>query len=136
MQREERYDMIIANMKRDMDLIRKLLIKIESYPCAYSSVIVSEEIQISDYTQDQINYHALLLNEAGLVEASNMTPNGSPTPIMRIFRLTWAGHEFLDSARDTSRWEKAKDLMSKIGGASVPLWISLLTELAKKSLGI
>jgi len=119
-------------MKRDMELVRALLMKVESYPSGYAP----EKIQIGDYTEEQIKYHSFLLDEAGLVKAVDLTGMGSSIPEAQIIRLTWNGHEFLDSAREPSRWEQAKNQMNKVGGASIQVWMALLTALAKDKLGI
>jgi len=119
-------------MKRDMDLVRALLMRVESEHSARAP----EKIEINGYTEEQIGYHAFLLNEAGLVKAVEMTSMGSPSPEARIIRLTWDGHEFLDSAREPARWEKAKDLVNKVGGASIQLWMAVLTAYTREALGI
>jgi len=119
------------NMKRDMDLIRAMLLTIESYPSGFAP-----EIVIPGYTQEQINYHAVLLGEAGLAVANNVTAFGDTTPQAIIVRLTWAGHEFLDSARENQIWNQAKDSINKIGGASLQIWVMVLTEFIKKKLSL
>lgn len=119
------------NMKRDMDLIRAILLTIEEEPHGFAP-----KIEIPDYTEEQIKYHAILLGEAGLAEVVDITPNGGKSPEAIITRLTWAGHEFLDSARENQRWNQAKDLIGKIGGASIQIWIAILTEIIKKKLGL
>jgi hypothetical protein len=118
-------------MKRDMDLIRGMLLAIESDEHGFAP-----KIEIPGYTQEQIGYHAVLLGEAGLVEIVDVTSMGSGSPEAMITRLTWAGHEFLDSARENQRWNQAKDMINKIGGASIQILISVLTDLAKKRLGL
>lgn len=120
------------DMKRDMDLVRALLMTVESYPTGFAP----DKIEVSGYTQEQIAYHAFLLDEAGLVHAIDVTATGSQGPEAKIVRLTWDGHEFLDAAREPSRWEQTKDLINKIGGASIQIWMAVLTEFAKKSLGL
>ena len=40
------------------------------------------------------------------------------------------------AAREPSRWEQSKDLINKIGGASIQLWMDVLTDFAKKSIGL
>ncbi len=119
-------------MKRDMDLIRAILLTIESNPSGFAP----QHLEINGYTQEQIGYHATLLGEAGLAEIRDVTTNGSKSPEAFITRLTWEGHEFLDSARENQRWNQAKDIINKIGGASIQIWIAILTEIIKKSLGI
>jgi hypothetical protein len=101
-----------------------------------ASGFAPDHIEIQGYTQEQIGYHAVLLGEAGLAAVCDVTANDSKSPEALIRRLTWEGHEFLDSARDKQRWNQAKDLINKIGGASIQIWIAILTEIIKKSLGI
>ena len=42
-------------MKRDFDLVRLLLIELEG----------EEEVDLSSYTPEQVNYHKALVKEAG-----------------------------------------------------------------------
>ena len=119
------------NMKRDMDLIRAILLTIEEEPHGFAP-----KIEISGYTQEEIDYHAILLGEAGLAKVVEVTAFGDKSPQGTVTQLTWAGHEFLDSARENKRWNQAKDMISKVGGASIQIWMMLLSELIKKNLGI
>ena len=43
-------------------------------------------------TDDEISYHVLLLNDAGFIEIGK-DDQGRPRPL----RMTWKGHEYLDS---------------------------------------
>jgi hypothetical protein len=56
--------MIVADidMKRDMDLIREMLLAIEAHPSGFAPI----KIDIEGYTQEQISYQATLLGEAKL----------------------------------------------------------------------
>jgi hypothetical protein len=119
-------------MKRDMELIREILLMIESNKHGFAS----QKIEIPGYTQEQIGYHAVLLGEAGLVKVHDITCMESDSPVGMISRLTWEGHEFLDSARDNNRWNQAKDMIDKVSSVSMSVLTALLTELAKKSLNI
>ena len=118
-------------MKRDMDLIRKMLLAIEADEHGFAP-----KIEINGYTEEEIGYHAVLLGEAGLVKVCDVTGLGNKSPEAIITRLTWAGHEFVDSARENQRWNLAKDLINKVGGASIQIWVIVLTELIKKNLGL
>jgi len=100
-------------MKRDMDLIRKILLKIEDIP--YPNI--SNEFTIQDYHEDQISYHVMLLNEAGLIEAIDFSSHDGLSWIPT--RLTWEGHEFIEASRDESRWEKAINIVKEKGGGLV-----------------
>jgi hypothetical protein len=114
-------------VKRDMDLIRLLLLKIEGV----------ENPDLSDYAKEQILYHKRLLIEAGLAHGSIME-DGSGEPVAVVTtRLSWEGHEFLDAARNQSIWEKAKEIISKVGvSVTFPIVKEILTTLLKEQLGI
>ena len=115
-----------------MDLIRKMLFVLEAHPPGF----FLDKVEILGYTQEQIDYHAWLLGQTGLAEVIETAATGSSSPEALIRSLTWQGHEFLDAARDNTRWNQAKDKVQKIGGATMPVWTALLTEIAKKTIGL
>lgn len=93
-------------MKRDMDLIRTLLLKLELIdlsPGAYSQLRGNEdELRILDYTSNQILAHLALMIDAGFVDAED---GGNHVGYRKI---TWNGHDFLDSVRDEEIWKRTK----------------------------
>ena len=117
-------------MKRDMDLIRKILIKIEDskkYP-------IREKIKIEEYEDDSINFHLILLEEAGLVEV-DLTKMGDGKPIVDVSRLTWEGYEFLDSSRNNKVWNKAKSLvMKKTSGLTFTILKDVLISIVREAI--
>lgn len=119
-------------MKRDMDLIRAMLLEVEANPHGF----VRDKIEIANYNEEQIGYHAYLLGESGLAKVVDITCEEGESPEAIVIGLTWAGHEFLDSARDEQTWNKAKSIIKKIGGASIVVWTTLLTDLIKKQVGL
>ena len=62
-------------MKRDMDLIRELLLKLEAYPKVpeemFTVTPATPEVQVGGYDTTQINYHLSLIQEAGLVHTGH-----------------------------------------------------------------
>jgi hypothetical protein len=97
-------------MKRDMDLIRKILLEMEKAPFSEGWL----ELKLEGYDKNDISYHIMLLHEAGLIEAINIST-------LKILEwkpkyITWSGHEFLDAARDNNRWETAKKIIVEKGG--------------------
>ncbi len=119
-------------MKRDMDLIRKMLLTLE----ASETGRLDHQLSIDGYEQDIVDYHAYLLNGSGLCEGVDMSKFGSD-PRGRIIRLTWAGHEFLDVARDETRWRKAMAITAKSAGTvTIAILTQLLSSLMKQSLNI
>ena len=118
-------------MKRDMDLVRKILMLLDEHPQRFAP-----SIEIEGYSQEQIGYHAYIMIQAGLVTGSDVTAHGDPGPQAIISSLTWQGHEFLDAARDPSLWRQAKEVVEKVGTAPIQVWTSVLTDLVKSSIGI
>jgi hypothetical protein len=119
-------------MKRDLDLIRKMVLAIEEAPTGYAP-----QLSFDGYTDSQVGYHAYLMVDAGLVKGEDVSAMGSEGPEARITSLTWAGHEFAEAARDDTRWQKAMGLVKDKGG-SVTLGVltQLLTGLMKGAFGL
>jgi hypothetical protein len=110
-----------------MDLIRKILFQIESYP----SDDDIGSIELEEHSEEQIKYHVYLIHEAGLIRGHILYGLGTVAPQdYVIFGLTWAGHDFLDACRDESRWNKAKQMASRMGGSvTFDVMKSLLVQL-------
>lgn len=100
-------------MKRDMDLVRKILLEIEKN----TGDEPLKEILVDGYQKEEIAYQVYLLQQAGLVEAFLSYVNSQTKPKdYYIYKMTWAGHDFLDACRDEGRWKKAKQVVAKMGG--------------------
>lgn len=114
-------------MRRDPDLIRALILKLEAYPLPFGAVAYFEtgdpDIMVEGYEPDQIGYHARLLADAGYIDE----PDSRPMRGFAFRGLTWAGHDFADSVRDPEIWNKTKGSASAAGGWT----LDLLGELAK-----
>jgi len=96
-------------MKRDMELVRQILLQVES-----SIGNDTANIQIKDRSPEEIAYHVYLLNDAGLIEAKILYGSGSVNQQgYVIFRMTWAGHDFLDASRDEGLWQEAMGIIGE-----------------------
>jgi len=84
-----------------MDVVRAILLAAEAIP---AGTYASEQPQTPRLDGATYCEYLRLLVEAGLVEANVL--DGAEYAI--IHRLTWAGHEFLDSARSDTVWKKFK----------------------------
>ena len=89
-------------MKRNINLILAILSALEEDETASGNNYVS--LNIPDYSQDEILYHVRLLSDAEMIVAEESNDREGIS-----MRLTWQGHEFLDSARDENSWEQAKE---------------------------
>ncbi len=113
-------------MKRDLDLIKAMLLSMESD---------DNPFELSGYTREQIHYHMALLHDAGLIITENYYDTYiSPSELVRT-RITWVGHEFLDACRSESTWEKAKKIaFEKTGSITFEIVKTVLTQLAKQAI--
>jgi hypothetical protein len=119
-------------MRRDLDLIRKMVLAIEDAPSGFAP-----ELRFDGYTEEQVAYHSYLLIDAGYAEGADVTHMGSTGPEARILKLKWAGHEFAAAARDDSRWKKALGLVEdKAGSVTLEVLKQLLAALMKSALGL
>jgi hypothetical protein len=112
-----------------MDLIRSILIMLEDAPFDGGPL----EIQpVPDHPRDEISYHVMLLHEAGLIHAFDLSTMGGTD--WQPAYLTWAGHEFLEAAKDDTRWNRAKRQFKDKGAPMVfDVLKSLLVSYAKQA---
>ena len=93
-------------MKRDMQLARKVLLKLEE---SESGRFGGQELSlpiIDGYTDRQVGYHCYLLHQAGLLDGIEPQSRGAKRegPSVYPIHLTWAGHDFIDSVRSDTVW--------------------------------
>ena len=121
-------------MRRDPDLIRKLLFHFESKPDYSAETCPS----IEGYGEQEIKYHMLLLAQAGFLDHEPSRSETSDRIISVLgFGLTWHGQEFLDAARDDSRWNRAKqNVLGAAGGMVFDLAKAWLMHEAKQKFAI
>jgi hypothetical protein len=127
-------------MKRDMDLIRALLIETEERSSGKSP---GDELidsltkgnraptsrALSDgYDQVLVAEHVRLLIKSGFAEGS-VLESGGAIHTWHLARLTWAGHDFLENVRNDDVWNKTKTFVSEKGGA---VTMSVLKAIAAK----
>lgn len=120
-------------MKRDMDLIREILLWMEKQETGRN---IDWVYDIPERTKESIQYHAHLMAQAGLIDAVNVTYLEDHTPQSKPMSLTWAGYEFLDAIRKDTIWEKAKNkAISTTGGIGFSLLVEVLKREGLRRLG-
>jgi hypothetical protein len=95
-------------MKRDLDLIRGLLEKVEG-----ATGNVRNPIRLEGYEPADVEYNAALLVEAGLLRGEETTMPGWNRRRASVRSLTWKGHEFLDAVRNDTVWRRTKEIAAK-----------------------
>lgn len=120
-------------MKRDMDLIRKLVITIEDHPSGFAP----SELKIEGHTEEEVSYHLWLMLQAGLIEGEDITYGGCNSPIAMATSLSWAGHEFASLARSDTVWNQAKTkIKDTVGSVSLAIFTELLKSIGKSIIGM
>ena len=121
-------------MKRNMDLVREILLQIESTEPGKTI-----ELDIPDTGEEEIGQHVELMIGHGLIEGKAI-PSGTGTA-HRILdywinSMTWEGHDFLDAARNDTIWEKAKKkCLEATGGLAFDTLKACLVEFGREAIG-
>ena len=112
-------------LKRDMELVRKILFIIEE---KYIDVtLLNSDIQIKGYDMEAIGYHCSILNDAGLISSYKGYYASNKLYSFGVGRLTWEGHELLDKIRSDTVWKRTKDAIIKKG---IPFVLDAIKEIA------
>ena len=121
-------------MKRDFDLVRKILLEIEAAPIEVTNFSFNTLEGYDDMAV--VNEHIDLLIDAGLVKGAVMR-GLSGIVAVSIQGLTWKGYDFIDAAKDDSIWTKAKETVLKPTVAiTFGLLLDWLKQEAKMKLGL
>lgn len=113
-------------MKRDWELVRHILLQMEN--AKHNEHIVADEGE----DPNVFAYHCKMMADAGLIEAAVSQYLGGGMSAQAI-RITWAGHEFLDSIRPKPVWEKVKTEAKEKGIDLTFTAIKALAEMAMKA---
>jgi len=103
-------------MKRDMELVRKLLLYVEEN-YTYKP-LNSDSVRMDGYSDEVIGYHVKIMADGGLIETIDATSTDSRTYQCFIRGITWNGHEFLDLVRDEGVWSNVKAALKRVGSAA------------------
>lgn len=96
-------------MKRNMDLVREILLEIEKQ---YVSTAIYN-LKVEGYDAETIAYHCKILYEAGLISDYKAQYADNTIYSFGVGSLTWDGNDYLDKVRDNSTWRKTKDAIAK-----------------------
>jgi hypothetical protein len=122
-------------MRRDMDLVRNILLEIEdgkdwfeTTSDATAVALGSSPTGLTQDDADRLSYHLNLLQAAGFAEFTSVGTGWIPEG------LTWAGHDFLESVRDEEIWRKTKEGAEAAKGFTVELLAALAKGFIKKQI--
>ena len=107
------------NHKRNLEISRELLLRAEAMPFESSDDFFTPFIDLEPAPTEVEAYHLVLLRDAGFIEGKHAEYG--------TFRITNAGHDYLDTVRDEEVWRKTKSLV----GAAGTYTLSIVAEVAK-----
>lgn len=99
-----------SKMRRDDELLRKMMLDMEASPDAVH--LVSLDLIPSD-DDERAYFHMRLLADEGLVEEMNR--NGGQ------FRMTMKGHDFVAAIRDDTIWRRTKEALAPVKGFTLSM---------------
>lgn len=112
-------------MKRDMELVRKILFYVEDNYVAGKKWL--REINIDGYDNDVITEHILLAYEDGLLQdIKNISTLGCTA--YWVGNLSNAGYDLLDKIRSETVWNKTKTVIKEKGLPMVTGTISTIAN--------
>lgn len=120
-------------MKRDLDLIKDLMLAFEKMPPGEVVQTLSMEGQ---HEAVEVLEHIALLVQAGLLEGEcHPDPRMEGGGFFAIHRVTWPGHDFLDAVRNDTVWNVTKERLKQVGSWTFSLVVELCKEEVKRRVG-
>ena len=118
-------------MQLDKDLVREILLAIEASDHSPEEGIT---LSLENRTSREISYHVLQLHDGGFLIGQDASFLSDTFPVWQAKRLTYKGHEFLDTVRDGEVWALTKTGAEKVGSASLSLMLELGKAYGKQAL--
>ena len=124
-------------MRRDMSLIRDLMLRIESGEKTVQTLTqlhadnlgLVGEYSLTEEEASKLEYHLDLIQEVGFVAFRRVK-----NPAYQVERITWTGYEFLESVRDPEIWAKTQKGLEEVGGFGIELIAELAKGFARKKI--
>ena len=119
-------------MKRDLDLVRQLMLQIEALPAA-----PPVQYRMSEIEDPALLAHLEMLIEAGLVNGRISRSQGARGDVISVSGLTWQGHEWVEMVRSQSLWNEVKSAVLDGGGVlTFELTRAMATKLLRARLAL
>ncbi len=122
-------------MKRDLDLMRKMLLRIEEKSTVPPRTLIIEDFLDLCDNPHILSLHIGLLKDAGFIEVMGESYDGDVKDY-NIARLTFEGYEYLDSVRNARIWKDVKERISTVGGVALEIVKDVAKDQIKKELNL
>lgn len=118
-------------MKLNPDCIRDVLLELEKQEYNTRTHINDLIEKLTQYSKEDIEYSCLKLLEGGYIVGNSSLTSYRNIPLVDdIFDITYKGHEFLNTIRPVSRWNKLKSIGNTAGSFSLKLIKDVGTKIA------
>lgn len=116
-------------MRLNPDCMRDVLLVAEDHVPLNGSLSMGNLLSLlPSYSKDELTYTCLKLNEGNLLNVLKMNSDNA-TSVANISDITYEGHQFLENIRNQSTWETVKQKLSLLGSSSVPVIVSVASQL-------
>jgi hypothetical protein len=112
-------------MKRDLDLMREILLTIEASNGPVYLPLPADPPRPPGDVALQVQ----LLKDAGYIQAEFSPIRESLDIVGAIIRMTNSGYDYLDTVRNPKVWNETKSVLEKIGGSAA---LEVVKEIAAK----
>jgi hypothetical protein len=99
-------------MKRDMDLVRQIMLRIEALPAGQPM-----QFRMGEVEDPVLIAHLEMMIGGGLVNGKITQPQGTRGAVIIISDLTWCGHEWIETVRADDVWRQTTATAQEQGGA-------------------
>ena len=117
------------------DCVRDVLLAVEA--CGFGERITLDALQdkLPAYAEEDLWYTSIKLWEGGYLDVMTVSAIGMPIPgVKQINDITYVGHEFLNTIRDTDNWGKIKSVSKKAGITSLKALAKIGTDVASAAI--
>lgn len=102
-------------MKRDLDLVRSILIYVENA----ADEVDADDMATERWPIEMVAYHVRLMAHHGLVDVSrDVRDMNGGTIELTVAGITWDGQDYLDSIREPKVWGRVKKTLAGTVGST------------------
>lgn len=115
-------------MKRDMDLIRRIMLRIEE-----KADLKHEIITLDGEDAERVGHHIDMLYQSGFIDGVRSVSHSRPYGQVLVKDLSWDGHEFIATIRNDSVFGRLKETFTpaELSSTSLKVIAEVSLELSK-----
>lgn len=116
-------------MKRDLDLIRGILLAVENrsdYPAFNDVKDIASQMNVTDL--QLMSFHISLLADCNYIDFEDCSCLGQGYQDYAIYRLTQDGCNYIDTIRNEEIWSLTKKKLITIGGSASLFLVKTIAE--------